>query len=280
MTAVAPTGMGPFEFTNSSGSQVSIPLTAFTFDASGNLVVNPNWTTVANAAPASALLTYLRAQGLLVPAPAASPKPAAIIKAVDPGPGGNNIVITIANITPSSNGDPTKTTFDITVTEMESYTGLTMATLTGIVGTSSGSGSKPGLVYVKSVANPTGLPATLASTPLTGGGAGVKAHLGINDGAAALVFTLEARDPGADGSLIHIAITAGGSTFDMTAQWTQTVTGVKIATFQSLVTAHLGYEITAAAPAGGVFSVPTALTTQLSGGAGSVNASAILVASQ
>src|SRR5260370_16336642 len=156
MTAVAPTGNGPLEFTDSNGRQVSIPLTAFSFDAIGNLVVNANWKAIASAPPASALLAYMRAQGLIAPAPAPSPKPAAIIKAVGPGAAGNNIAILIENI--AANPDPTKTTFDIVVTETEDYTGLTAATIKSVLGTATTAGSQPGLPHVKSVANLSGLP--------------------------------------------------------------------------------------------------------------------------
>jgi hypothetical protein len=278
MTAVAPTGNGPFEFTNSNGSLVSIPLTAFSFDASGNLVVNTNWQAIAGAPPANALLAYARAQGLIVPAPAPSPKPAAIVKAVDPGPAGNNIAITILNV--AANPDPTKTAFDIEVTEAENYTGLTATGIKSVLGSATSPGSQPGLVRILSVANPTGTPAALASTPLSGGSLTARSHLTVKDGSSADVFTLEARDVGSDGDLIHITITPAGSNFDLTAQWTKTATGATIGTIQALVASHLSFEITTAPPSGGIFSAPAAVTTKLSGGAGSTHASAILVAGQ
>jgi hypothetical protein len=285
MTAVAVTGNGPFEFTNSDGDQVSIPLTAFSFDASGNLVVNANWQAITSADPAKALLAYARTQGLIVPAVAPSPKPAAIIKAVSPGSAGNNIVVSIQNIGPTpASPDPTKTTFDIVVTETGKYTGLTdAATLQSRIGTATVAGSQPGLVHISNVAKPAGFPAALTQILLAGGGPGVKASLAISDGTDT-IFTIEARDPGVDGNLIEITIivntTVSPATFDLMAQWTKSVTGVTIGTFQFDVAKVLGYEITAAAPAGGVFSVPTGVTTNLNGGGGSTNASAILVANQ
>jgi hypothetical protein len=276
MAAVAPTGNGPFEFTDSNNRQVSIPLTAFTFDAAGNLVVNPAWKTIASTAPADALLTYMRAQGIIEPAPAASPVPAAIIRAVDPGAAGNNIAVTVQNI--AADPDPNKTTFDIVVDETENYKSLTTATIQQVVGTENAAGSQPGLVLVKSVVNASGTPATMAKTPLKGGGAGTRASLDILDAGAKIVFTLEARDPGADGDLINLTINTSGTTFSLTTEWNKTSTGLTTGTFPTQVASDLGYEVTAAAPAGGIFSVPRAATTHLTGGAGTIKASAILAA--
>lgn len=271
MTALAPTGNGPFEFTNSNGQLVSIPLAALGFDASGNLAVAAAWSSIAGAAPAGALLAYMRAQGLLVPAPAASPKPAAIIKAVDAGPAGNNITVAIQNI--ASKPDPTQTTFDIVVTESESYPGLTATTILSVLGTASTPGSQPGLVHVTAAA--TGLPAAIPQTPLAGGAAGVKATLPVGT-----AFTLEARDPGADGDLIEVTINASATTFDLIVSWTKKTAGVTIGNFKLQVASDLGFEITAQPPAGGIFSVPSLATVNLGGGAGSTNASAILIAGQ
>src|ERR1035441_3495570 len=167
MAAVAATGNGPFEFTNSSDKLVSIPLTALSFDASGNLVVNSDWQKVLGAPPADALLKYALAQGLITAAPTPSPKPAGIIKAAFPGQAGNNIVVTIPKVVPDP--DPTKTTFDIIVTETENYVGLTAATVQGVLGTAATAGSQPGLVHVSSVANPSLVPANLPKTPLASG---------------------------------------------------------------------------------------------------------------
>ena len=274
MAAIAPTGNGPFEFTDSNGRQVSVPLTAFRFDAAGNLVVNPAWQTIVGGAPASALLAYYRAQGLIEPAPAASPVPAAVIRAVDLGAAGNNIAITIEYIT--ADPDPNKTTFDIAVDESEIYTGLTMATIQQVLGTETAPGSQPGLVVVKTVQNPSGTPATLPKTALGGGGA--RASLDIPDAGSKTVFTLEARDPGTDGKLIQVSVTPSGATFGLTAEWKKSSTGLTSPTLQTRVASDLSYEITAAPPVGGLFSVPAAATTQLTGGTPNIRASAILAA--
>ena len=280
MAAVAATGNGPFEFTNSSDKLVSIPLTALSFDASGNLVVNSDWQKVLGAPPADALLKCALAQGLITAAPTPSPKPAAIIKAAFPGQAGNNLVVTIPKVVPDP--DPTKTTFDIIVTETENYVGLTAATVQGVLGTAATAGSQPGLVHVSSVANPSLVPANLPKTPLASGSPSLKASLLINDGSSTPkpVFTLEARDLGADGNLIQITITSSGTTFSLTAKWEQTAAAVKSADFLSTVATKFGYQITALAPSGGVFSAPSAGATNLSGGTAAISASAILVASQ
>lgn len=272
MSGVAPTGNGPFEFTNSNGQLVSIPLTAFSFDVTGALKVDPNWNSIVTAQPASALRDYMLQQGLLVAAPAASPIPAAIIKAVDTGPAGNNISVTIANI--GTEADPTQRKFDITVTETETYNGLTLATVKDALGTT-------GLVHVDSPPGSASVLDTGGQVTFNNGGSNTKASGSVNDSQSKMIFTLEARDAGADGNKINVTITTPQQgVFTLTAQWKNTSTGVTIGTFQSKVAADLGYLVTAATPAAGIFSVPAVAETNLSGGASSVNASAILIANQ
>ena len=271
MAAVAPTGNGPFEFTDSNGKQISIPLTAFSFDALGKLSVDTKWTSIASAAPAKALLDYMTRQGLIAPAPVPSPKPAAIVKAAFPGPVGNNIAVSVSITTPSP--DPTKTTFEIDVTEQEKYTGLTPTTLVGLLGTAKIPGSLPGLVVVDG--SVTGVPAALPQTGLTGGTDTANA----NSGSQITTFKLDARAPGTAGNSIAITIdNVTATAFDLTVALTLTSSNLTIATVQSALAKDLGYEIVALPPSGGVFSVPAAGTTNLSGGGGATSASAILVA--
>jgi hypothetical protein len=275
MAAVTPTGNGPFEFTDSNGKQISIPLTAFSFDALGKLLVDSNWTSITSFAPASTLLDYVQKQGLIAPAPVPSPKPAAIIKAAFPGPAGNNIAIQISSI--SVNPDPTKTTFDFGVVETQQYSGLTFDNIDTVLGTATVTGSQPGRVHVTSKASTAGVPAKL-STSLPVVPAKVKATLDVTDGASSHLFTLEARDPGSDGTITVTIGNIAGTAFDLKVVWNKSSNAVTTGSFQGTLASDFKGEITAAAPSGGVFSVPAAGTTILSGGGGAANASAILVA--
>jgi hypothetical protein len=270
-------GSGPFEFTNSNGKHISIPISAFSFDASGNLVVDPAWTAVTKIQPASGLLAYALAEGLIAPAPAPSPFPALLIKAADRGTGGNNITVTISAVTPAA--DPTQSTFSITITENDVYPGLTAASITGILGSSSVSGStltsvvtgsSPGLVQVEDgTVYPNGAPVATTSSLV-----GDPALLDVDgDGSPPLVFTLLAKKGGADGALTQIDISLdtasppipGPETFTLTASWTKTVTA-SLADLQTVIQNQLGYEVVVSLPGSGAFSVPAAGVSTLSGG--------------
>ena len=282
------TGNGPLEFTNAKGQQISIPLSALYFDPSGTLQVDSVWATASGLKGGSGLLAYVQSEGLITPAPAPSPFPAMIIKAADPGTGGNNITVQITDVSPAA--DPTQTTFTIVVTEVDTYTGLTAASIERTIGSSKiqGSslvsvttGSMPGLVQVESGSvDINGIPDSLSDT-LDGNPATLDVD---GDGSPAIVFTLLAKKTGADGALTQVQIlpdttsppTSGATTFTLTATWTKTVTGVNLTNLQTLAQNELGYEITVSLPASGAYSVPAAATSTLSGGTTGSPASATL----
>lgn len=282
------TGNGPFEFTSATGKQISIPLTAFSFDANNNLVVDAAWQALTQAAPGSVFLAYALKEGIIAPAPLASPFPAMIFRAADPGSGGNNIAVTIAVSTVVSSpptDDPTLVPFDITVTETDVYSGLTAATIESVLGsrTTAGAtvvtGSAPGLVKIlHGSVDPNGAPfaksGNLSRSP---------AVLNADEtGSPALVFTLIAKKDSSDSTLTHVAIAPntssppgpGGETFSLQATWTKTISGLTLPDFAAVVNSQLGYEVTVSKPGSGAFSVPAAGMSQLSGGGGGTAASA------
>jgi hypothetical protein len=277
------TGNGPFEFTSAAGRQISIPLTAFSFDANNNLVVDPAWSAITQAQPGSGFLAYALKEGVIAPAPTPSPFPAMMIRAADPGAGGNNISINVdlsAPIGSPPSDDPTQLPFSLTVTETDVYTGLTTAAIENILGSSAVTGSSPGLVQVLAGSvDPLGEPIA-TSAPL----AGSPPQLQVDgDGSPALVFTLVAKKAGADSVLTNVIVTpdsasppSGAGTFSLVATWTKTVSDIMLADLESVVGSDLGYEITVSKPSGGAYSVPAAGLTQLSGGAGATSASATL----
>jgi hypothetical protein len=271
------TGTGPFEFTDSQDRHVSIPLTAFSFDSNLKVVVDPAWSSVTGAQPAAALLAYALAEGLIAPAAAPAPFPAMIVKAADPGTGGNSITVTIANVVPAA--DPTATTFDITVTETDVYTGLTTASIESVLGSSAVAGSSPGglVQVVHGSVDP-----AFGPTHTAGALSGSPAQLDVDGtGSPPRVFTLVAKKAGADGALTQIQVTPtsaspqiGPETFTLQASWTKTATAVTLTSLATAVASQLGYEITVALPGTGAYSVPAAAAASLSGGAPGVAASA------
>ena len=276
-------GNGPFEFTSASGKQISIPLSAFSFDANGNIVVDPNWNALTQAQPGSSFLAYAVREGLLAPAPAPSLFPAMIIKATDLGTGGNNISVTVAvmasTTSPPSN-DPAQTQFSLTVTETDFYSGLTTASIEGVLGSSAVSGSSPGLVQIASSS------VDLTGEPIATSGSlsGSPAQIDVpGGGSPGLAFTLIAKKSGSDGSLTKVTVTPdssspaeASSTFSLLATWTKTSNGLTVADIDTLAAGDLGYEITVSKPSGGAYSVPAAGVTQLSGGGPGASASATL----
>ena len=272
------TGTGPFEFTNSNDRQVSIPLTAFSFDSNNKLQVTADWQAVVTAQPAAALLAYAQAEGLIAPAASPSTFPAMLIDAVTPGLGGNNITVTISNIVPAT--DPTKTTFSITVTENDLYTGLTAATIEQTLGSSVVTGSMPGgLVQVlHGSVDPVGFPHATSGVL-----SGSPWHLEVDGtGSPSRVFTLVAKASGTDAGLIHVTVTPNTAspapsveTFSLQATWTKTATATLL-TLANVVQTQLDYEITVSLPGSGAYSLPAAAQTALSGGAAGAGASATL----
>lgn len=289
--ATTPTvlGNGPLEYTDPSGKQVSIPLSALFFDHNHQLSVDPSKWPAALPGFVASLLADLAQQQLIVPAPVASPKPAMVITASDAGSAGNGIKVTI---TSTPNVDPTQTTFSFKVEETDTYTGLTLATIAQVLGTDKAPSTTPGLVHVvQGTLAASGLPAlvskqvfTQPTPPPPPPPPGPNAQSVVNDKTKAAWVTLEAKKIGADGVLTTVTIAnvnTTNNTFDLTAYWTKTASGITLATLQTNL-ASLGYEIVGTSP-GGIFSVPSAGVIQLTGGTdspGATAASAVVFAGQ
>jgi hypothetical protein len=288
------TGNGPFEFTSSAGKQVSIPLTAFGFDSNNNLVVDPAWSSFTSTAPGSVLLAAAVKLGEIAPAALASPFPAMIFRATDPGPGGNNISVTIGVtkvVTSPPTDDPTLVPFDVTIAETDFYPSLTAASIESVLGSrtlagaSVVTGSAPGLVRVLAGSVDT------AGEPLSVSGnlTGTPAVLDVDgNGSPALVFTLIAKNESATSVPTHVSITPsftsppqpGGATFSLRANWTKTISGVTLPDLAATIAADFGYLVTVSKPGSGAFSLPASGVSQLSGGGAGKAASATIFTSQ
>lgn len=296
MATTSAVGNGPVEFTDDKGDQVSIPLGALRFkDGVLTIPVDPTtgryptWPPYGNYTAGTKtlianLLNDLASEQLIVPAPVASPKPALVIQAADPGAPGNNISV---GIKVTSQPDPTQTKFDVTVTATESYPGLTVATIEKLLGSNTAPPVTLRLVHVihaSITSDPKGVPDPIVSNyPLTGpSGASTKASVDVKDSNAKVVFTLEAKKDGIDGAKTTVTISNVDSTkltFDLQAVWSKSAAGATIGTVQQLIHDNLGYEVTVSPPPSGVFSVPRdtgSAPIQLSGGADGPPASAAL----
>jgi hypothetical protein len=188
--------------------------------------------------------------------------PTMFVQAVTAGKSGNNIAVRISNV----HGNPSPPVFDLTVTEVDIYDGLTSANIEGIIGDEEG-GPNTGLAHMLVGSVNTQLtPANNQFVTFTGGDAGT-AQGDVIDSNQNLVFTLQVRNPGTDGNVTRAAISnLNGSMFTLTVTWTRTVIGVSMATLFSTVQNSMSYLITAQPPQAVSPVLPAEGTTQLNGG--------------
>lgn len=273
---------GPVGFTNAQGQQVSIPLTDLYFDDKGAIQAD-KWVpfnTSPDQASIASWLKHLVKSGDLVkdptpplpPPPPPPPTAAMLIAARDKGVEGNSIQIVVSGIRPDP-ADSTKTIFDVKVTETDTYTGLTAATIQQKLGNAAGAG----LVFVSSL-NP-GTPIAGPSQLVWDGVAANSAKATIKKADNTDAFELTAKRAGADGANTAVTITIEdpvAETFTLVALWTKTATGIEVADLGT----NFDYEITVDPPvSGGTILVPASGTIVLSGGAdamGPVAASAVV----
>lgn len=304
--STTPTVLGnvPLEYTDPvTGKQVSIPLSALKF-TNGQLKVDtgtwPNPPNPPSPTPpyiklpdfVNSMLTNLAQQGVIIPAPTPSPKPAMVVTAQDPGSAGNNIVLTFAVTTP--NLDPTQVKFSMTVTETETYKKLTLTSgkpnyVETVLGSDTVTSPTPGLAHVIHASlGATGTPSLANTTAFKAASPTAKAQSDVKstDATPKLLFTLEAKKAGKDGELTSVLSvgpnTDDASLFDLSIQWTRQITNLTLANVAAN-TGPLGYEVTVAAPSSGIFSIPQANSVQLSGGTDGSSptaASAIVFAGQ
>ncbi len=199
-------------------------------------------------------------------------RPTMVVYAANPGAPGNNITVQIANL----QLDVSPPAFDLIVTEIDTYTGLTMATgdtgIEAVIGDEEG-GPNDGLAHILvGSVNPQLVPGNNQSVAFNGGAATASATANVMDGTSQnLAFTLQARNQGADGNLTQATLfnldqTVQPPTFDLTVTWQKTIQGVTMATLFSTIQNSLSYEILASPPATAQPAFPSAGITQLSGG--------------
>jgi hypothetical protein len=192
---------------------------------------------------------------------------AMVVTAAEAGAAGNHITVDIA-VHPGR--EAAGSTFDMTVTETSSYTGLTMATVESVLGSDTVRGKSPGLVRVQHV-DPAQAPPPSGTHQLAGAKPTSTASVKVTPPGKETGLTFVARKSGPDGALTSVQISSDQAKghFDLQATWTKTVKGATAASAAKDLAA-LGYAVTVAPPAGGAFAVPPATQDSpihLSGGA-------------
>jgi hypothetical protein len=281
--AVDVVGTSPISFTDSTGAQKSVPLSALTFSGSKPDIADdwaPEFTKAADKTTVLAIAAARIAAGELTPPPTRPPSPAIVVTAVQPGPESNNIVVAVT-VKPGPNpSQPLSTTLKFRATETDTYTGLRTATEAAeAIGVETSPGTAPagaGLVMIKSgsVATADTLPVD-QSPPLTPTGFDVK------DANSVILFSLvPARPvPSASGSLsVDVRQDPSGTTFTVSATYASSAESpVTIPTLNALPL-QVAYLVTVSAPSGGAMLPPVAsppVQLQLSGGGPGMAASGL-----
>ncbi|MEO8714662.1 MAG: hypothetical protein ABI369_06590 [Acetobacteraceae bacterium] len=265
MVNIPALGGSPVAFTDTNGNQREIPLSQLFFDSNG--INATNWASYyVYKSIVDPWLAYLVAQALLAPGTVPTGKPALEIAAREAGAAGNAVSVTFANPTP--NADPNAATVDTTVAARQSWSLLTAASLSSVLGTGPGTGSQPGLVFL------TGAAPAAGTMPVAGtvAAAGSPAEFVIPKQGGGTAFTLEAlfntaADAG-DAALLSVTVPNVDTTnnsFSLVVNWTKSHAA---ATVHDLVNANpLGFLVSFAAPSGGLIGAPNAGTLALQGGA-------------
>jgi hypothetical protein len=253
------TGKRPVTFTDSTGAQRFVPLSAFELNGSSVQLASA-WTSAFNAADTAILLALANEQVATgdLKAPPPLPRGAAIgLRAASVGPQGNNITV---KITPGTAAG-LNTELEITAKEVDTYAGLASAAAAADAIGVDDEGT--GIVRVKGGETlGTGLPKDAQSLSVKKTGA---AKVLAADGTTTL-FSLTAR-PGYKGSGIPVTVSVDSVAGTFTVAATHDAGSppkVKLDAVDTLPD-DVAFLISTWAPPGGL-AEPAAQTIQLSGG--------------
>jgi hypothetical protein len=266
MVNIPALGGSPVAFTDDNGNQREIPLSQLYFDSNGNINAT-GWKPYSTyQSIVDPWLTYLVAQKLLTQGPVPAAKAALAISAREGGVAGNTVNVTFANPTPSA--DPNAATVDVTVSANQSWSGLTAEKLEGMLGTGPGTGSQPGLVFLKAP------PPSAGTMPQAGpvAGSGTPPEFAVSkQGGGGTAFTLEPLYTDADAALLSVTVgvNATNNSFSLVVNWTKFKAGVRLHDLLDANANPFAYLVSFAAPAGGLIGPPNARTITLQGGADS-----------
>jgi hypothetical protein len=268
------TGKRPLSFSDSTGAQRFVPLSALEFQ---NSVVRlkPAWQAVFPAADATILLALandLARSGDLASPPVRPRSPAIGFKATTPGTPGNDTVVAVH----VGSGTSLEAPITITVKKVEEWVGLTMASVAKVIGVDTAptkDGDPPlgtGLVCVKSIVPVADLLPKNQTLTLSKAAIPVLAV----DEAKTELFKLVPR-AGYTGTGIAVVIVTGSKTFTVTATHDSGPApgDVTLDTLDKLP-ADVGALVEAFAPPVGI-ALPADSMLHLSGGAPGIAASAV-----
>ena len=264
MAGIPVIGDGPVAITTKDGAHMTIPLGALSLDSNNQIVVGtwPPYSDLGSdpafKASVDGWLKFLVGQGELKPATSGAKAPAGpafLVEATHVGATGNDIKLKISHVNPQV--PPDTTTLDLEVSVVNTYTGLTLATIADTIGTSDGGGSKPGLVFLAAPAPP------LAHMPDAGvvHMTGLPPHADVMSGTD-LAFTLGARPDGGGGTFDVEVTVHLPDTFDLKVTWTKPIANKTLLQHA----AQFAYIVNIIKPPGG-FGVPDEVTVTLSDGA-------------
>jgi hypothetical protein len=256
-------GKGPVLFFTSEGVMIQVPLNQITFDDNG--AVDTSFQTDASTAKLKEWLAYLAKRGDLKPAGTKPGPPALKAIAQFDGPGGNNIEVTIS---PSGAANQV----DVAVKKVDTYEGLTLATLEARLGTAAAPvAANTGLLRVHTLTAGAPMPAANPDVAPDAAAGAVTWTIAKNAAAPENPVKLEAKRAGAgfDADDFVVAISnVVGSSFTLTVTWAPTpVTNVELADIPADLDAAFQYLVKFAAPAQNVaIKLPAPVTTTLGGG--------------
>lgn len=271
----------PLSFTTANGNHLMIPTSAMYFDGDGKLQADRWPLYTANKTAVDALLGRLRESGALQAGPEPAVKPALKATAVTKGASGVVLELEFSNVT-EDDTTPASSTTDVKVTETNTYSAIEVGKLVETLGSTAGTGLRPGLVLVSSAGAAT-LPKDGVYT-LAAPGAGQPVEADIDDEpGTGTAFTLRARavDPAGAVTTAEVqSADADNQTFTLIVTWTRTVT----ATAVSALAAAFANVVTIEPPDGG-YRAPAAGKVYLVGGSdaasvSSVAQSAVVLSSQ
>jgi hypothetical protein len=259
-------GNGPVGFTDSTGNQKFIPLSALEF-LDGQISAE-KWPLYSqNKAIVDALLADLVEHGFLRAGPSPPAKPAMVLQAAVPGAAGNTIQVTFSKFNTS---DPNNTTFEATITSTDIYPELSWddvspAFITTVLGTDTLIGTHSGLIRVKDASN-SSQPKIKSYSLTTNGNSAPKAFAEIEGDPAGTAFTVEAWKAGDEGKSITVTISevdSGTKTFTLEVKLNHTITGIKMLP-KDLEGSGIFLEVKK--PGVGDFATPAPGTVELRGG--------------
>jgi len=274
-------GSTPLSFTNGSGGQQVIPLSALEFNGS-DIRLKTAWQTVLDAGEQTTLLALAKARaavGELTPPPIPPPAPALSLTAAHVGAEGNGITVTVA-----VEKDVPALTAEITLSavEVDAWAQLTdgdaAAFKIGVDAPTGVDGDPPGatgLIAVKKGSTGASTKPAVAKSGVLKKATGVD----LKDADDALVCTILPRADyvGKDG--LSYAVTVQGATFAISATYdskleTGTQDPVTLLTLGDVADA-VAFVVSVGAPPRGA-ALPADSSAQLSGGAAGLPASGLL----